>query len=127
MLPSGICNTFKILATVPVLKISFALGSSIFSSFCATTPINLLKLLESLINLIDFARDAVIGITTPGKSTVFLKDKIGKVSGNFSLLISISSSGVIKGINSAFSSISFTDKLSILNNLFFDISYLINK
>ena len=45
---------------------------------------------------------------------------MGKVSGNFSLLISISSSGVIKGINSAFSSISFTDKLSILKRFFFD-------
>ena len=40
---------------------------------------------------------------------------IGNESGSTSLLISFSSSGVIKGINSEFSSTSINDKLSILN------------
>ena len=80
-----------------------------------------MKLFASLINLIDLSLDAVIGITTPGNKTVFLNERIGKVNGSSSLLISNSSSGVISGINSAFSSISWADKLSILKRFFLDI------
>ena len=63
----------------------------------------------------DLSLLAVIGITTPGKSTVFLKGNIGNELGKTSLFISFSSSGVIKGISSEFSSTSISDRLSILN------------
>ena len=104
VLPSGIFKTLSILATVPVLKISFAVGSSIFSSFCETTPITLFPLFASLISFIDLSLPAVIGMTTPGNKTVLRNGNIGSVSGSASLLIFASSSGVIKGINSEFSS-----------------------
>ena len=57
--------------------------------------------LASLINFIDLSLPAVIGITTPGNKTVFRKGKIANDSGNSSLFISSSSSGVKRGINSA--------------------------
>jgi hypothetical protein len=40
----------------------------------------------------DLSRPAVIGITTPGNSTMFRNGKIGSESGNSSLIISSSSS-----------------------------------
>jgi hypothetical protein len=45
----------------------------------------------SFINLMDLSRPAVIGITTPGNSTMFRNGKIGSESGNSSLIISSSS------------------------------------
>ena len=80
-------------------------------------------MLASLINFIDLSRPAVIGITTPGNNTVLRNDNIGKDSGNSSLAIFSSSSGVIKGINSEFSSKSCNDKLSsdIKFDFFIDI------
>ena len=66
---------------------------------------------------------AVIGITTPGKSTVFFKGNIGSVLGTCSLFISSSSSGVKSGINSASSSIPEVDKLSISINFIRFISF----
>ena len=57
--------------------------------------------LASLINLMDLSRPAVIGITTPGNKTIFRNGKIANVSGNASLFISSSSSGVNNGIKSA--------------------------
>src|SRR5690554_365463 len=69
-------------------------------------------LLDSLISLIDLSRPAVMGITTPGKRTVFLKGKIGSVSGRFSFSIASSSSIDISGINSASSFKSSKDNLS---------------
>ena len=56
----------------------------------------------------------VIGITTPGNKTVFLRGKIGTTSGKDSLSNASSSSVVIKGIKSASDSISRSDKLSRL-------------
>ena len=94
------------------------LGFSTPSSFWATTPITLDPLFASLINLIDLSRPAVIGITTPGKSTVFRNGKIANESGNNSFFITSSSSVVIKGISSEFSSKSCNDKLSSILNFF---------
>ena len=68
----------------------------------------------SFISFIDLSRPAVIGITTPGNNTVFLKGKIGTISGNDSLSNASSSSVVIRGIKSASDSISRSDKLSKL-------------
>ena len=73
----------------------------------------------------DLSLPAVIGITTPGKSTVLRNGKMGNDSGNSSLLISASSSGVIKGINSEFSSKSCSDNLSKLKNFVFVI-FIVN-
>ena len=61
--------------------------------------------LACLINLTDLSLVAVIGITTPGNKTVFLRGNIGKVSGIDSFDIASSSSEVIRGINSDSSSI----------------------
>ena len=55
-------------------------------------------------SLIDLSRPAVIGITTPGNNTVFLRESMGKESGSVSFFITSSSSVVISGINSEFSS-----------------------
>ena len=96
-------------------------------SIWETTPISLSPLLASFINLIDLSLPAVIGITTPGNKTVFLRGSIGNESGRTSLLISFSSSGVIKGINSEFSSTSINDKLSILNKFLLAILLFIKK
>ena len=68
----------------------------------------------SFISFIDLSRPAVIGITTPGNKTVFLKGKIGTISGKDSLSNASSSSVVIRGIKSASDSISRSDKLSKL-------------
>ena len=75
------------------------------------------------ISLMDLSRPAVIGITTPGNKTILRKGKIGKDSGNSSLFISSSSSGVNNGINSASESNSWSDRLSIVSILWFDIKY----
>ena len=104
-LPSGICRTLNILATVPILFMSDWVGFETLPSFWETTPINLSPEFAFLINLTDLSLVAVIGITTPGNKTVFLNGRIGRVSGILSLEIASSSSDVIKGINSDSSSI----------------------
>jgi hypothetical protein len=43
----------------------------------------------------DLSRPAVIGITTPGNSTMFRNGKIGSESGNSSLIISSSGSTTV--------------------------------
>ena len=68
----------------------------------------------------DLSRPAVMGITTPGKRTVFFRGSIGTCSGRASLLSCSSSSEVISGINSASDSISWGDKLSKERN--FDLN-----
>ena len=68
----------------------------------------------------DLSLPAVIGITTPGNSTVFLNGKIGKTSGISSLLIISSSSGVINGINSE-SSFRIFDRDKLSNVIIFDL------
>ena len=110
-LPSGICKTLRILATVPILLMSCILGSETLLLICDTTPISLLPLLQALINLTDLFLVAVIGITTPGKSTVFFRGRIESDFGNFSLLIASSSSDVISGIRSDSSSIIFPENV----------------
>ena len=70
-----------------------------------------------MINLTDLSLVAVIGITTPGNNTVFLRGNMGKVSGIASFDIASSSSEVIRGINSDSSSIGSNEmefKLKIL-------------
>ena len=110
-LPSGICKTLRILATVPILLISPILGSETLLLICETTPINLSPLLAALINLTDLFLVAVIGITTPGNSTVFFKGRIDSDFGNFSLFIASSSSDVIRGMSSDSSLIIFPESL----------------
>ena len=61
---------------------STKLGDSSSWFFCETTPMILFPLFASCINLIDLSRPTVIGITTPGKSTLFRKGKIGSSFGN---------------------------------------------
>ena len=51
-------------------------------------------------SLILLSLPSVIGITTPGNNTLFLKGKIGNLSGTSSRFILSSSSGDIRGINS---------------------------
>ena len=60
----------------------------------------------------DLSLPAVMGITTPGKRTVFLKGRMATSSGNSSFLSASSSSVVSKGISSASVSISPSVKLS---------------
>src|ERR1700743_2995534 len=57
-------------------------------------------LLASRISLMDLSRPTVMGITTPGKSTVLRSGSIGNTSGTCSLFISASSSDDISGKNS---------------------------
>ena len=111
--PSGIFKTLNIFATVPTPYIFSMPGSSLMFLW-ATTPINLLDLLASLISLIDLSLPAFIGITTPGKSTVFVRGSIGNTSGKLSFSSASSSSFVINGIKSDSSLISSNDILSIL-------------
>jgi hypothetical protein len=123
VLPSGIFKTRSIRATVPKVFISFASGSSTPSAFWETTPITLDPLFASFISLIDLSLPAVIGITTPGNKTVLRSGNIASKSGNCSLLIASSSSGVINGINSASSFNSWNDKLSI--SIIFDLAIVL--
>ena len=55
-------------------------------------------------------------MTTPGNKTVFRKERIEIVSGSDSFFMASSSSVVIRGINSEFSSKSCNDKLSSIVN-----------
>src|SRR6185312_6471381 len=57
-------------------------------------------LLASRISLIDLSLPTVMGITTPGNSTVFRRGNMDKTPGNCSLFISSSSSVDIRGKNS---------------------------
>ena len=75
---------------------------------------SLFDLLASLISLIDLSLPALIGITTPGKRTVFVNGNIGNTSGRFSFSRASSSSEVINGINSDSSPKSSNDILSML-------------
>ena len=93
-------------ATVPILFKSSFSGVSIFGSFCAKTPIVLLPLYVSFTSLIERSLPIVIGIITPGKRTVFLSGRIGKVFGVFSLSILSSSSWLRRGKKSDSSSMS---------------------
>ena len=100
LLPSGILSILTICATVPTSNKSLYFGSSTLVSFCDTTPIILFPLLASWISLILLSLPNVIGITTPGNKTLFLKGRIGNFSGTSSKFIRSSSSEDINGINS---------------------------
>ena len=101
---------------------SSSLGSSIFESFCATTPIILLFFSASFISLTERSLVTVIGIITPGNRTVFLKGNIGSVSGFFSLSIFCSSSSLKRGKNSLSPSAEVDKKISFIS-IFFIVQY----
>jgi hypothetical protein len=65
------------------------------------------------------SRPTVMGITTPGNSTVLRKGRMGSSGGVFSAFINSSSSAVINGINSVSFSFSITSEekrgLSFIN------------
>ena len=73
----------------------------------------------------DLSLPAVIGITTPGKRTVFLSGRMGTESGRDSFAIASSSSEDIRGIKSASDSISCSDKLSTTLKKDFAILYFL--
>ena len=103
---------------------SSTLGNSTVESFCATTPIILLFFSASLINLTERSLVTVIGIITPGKSTVFLRGRIGSESGFFSLSIFCSSSSLSKGKNSLSPSIDEENNISLISNFLFINLYI---
>jgi hypothetical protein len=75
----------------------------------------------SFINLMDLSRPAVIGITTPGNSTMFRNGKIRAnqaIINHFFLIFWVNN-----GINSASESYSCSDRLSIVCILWFDILF----
>ena len=72
----------------------------------------------------DLSLPAFIGITTPGKSTVFVRGRIGNTSGKLSFSSASSSSFVINGIKSDSSLISSNDILSILLKIMLIQNYL---
>jgi hypothetical protein len=81
VLPSGMRNMRMMVAMVPILLRSSARGSSIWPSFWLTTPKVLLPRYTSWIRRMLRSRPTVMGMTTPGNSTVFRKGRMGSSGG----------------------------------------------
>ena len=100
LVPSGIFSIFKMRATVPTLLRSSGPGTSVSSSFWLTTPIRDSDLLASRIKRTLRSRPTLMGMTTPGKSTVLRKDSKGSTSGTSFSCMACSSSSVRMGMKS---------------------------
>ncbi|NDH68080.1 MAG: hypothetical protein EBY22_09305 [Gammaproteobacteria bacterium] len=87
------------------------MGFTHCASICPVTMAELAKMAHLMSQQPDLSRPTVIGITTPGNRTVFLKGRIDRVSGVCSLFISSSSSCDISGKNSVSSFINGSVRL----------------
>ena len=102
--PSGILSLFNIFAIVPTRCSPSGFASSSLGSFWLMIPMILSFLYASFTAAIDLSLPTVIGNTTPGKSTVFLRATNGKTLAISASLSISTSSSLNTGKNSTSSS-----------------------